>query len=140
MEEITTEEFVEKLFLGIDLLRYGQEKDLCLMAYEKLLIENYDYLYRSAPIEKKAAARIGHQVLRRVLGEEDQKEIQGAEKLQDLYDCHTCVLHIAQMYVKGIMKESEEGIFGNQEKITRKEAEEIIDKMLHKEARRPIVL
>ena len=54
-------------------------------------------------LERRTAARVVHSFLRIEMGEPDEAEWRGAEQLKDLYDCHTCVNHVAQVYSKGIM-------------------------------------
>ena len=46
-----------------------------------------------------------------MLGEEDESDWSAAERLQDLYSCHVCLNHIAQVYVKGIMGGRREDLF-----------------------------
>lgn len=126
---ITISEFVKEIYFAIDRDRYEKESDLCLLAYENLLIENQDYVYRYSPLDKKTMARIGHMFLRQVLQEEDEANIKGAEILKDLYDCHVCVNHIGQMYVKGIIEPVEAMLFGNGEMVSREEVRAIIERM-----------
>ena len=52
---------------------------------------------------RKTAARLVHEWLLSVRGEPDEPDIGPALVLADIYDCHACVDHIGQVYVKGIM-------------------------------------
>ena len=52
---------------------------------------------------RKTAARLVHEWLLSVRGEPDEPDIGPALVLADIYDCHACVQHIGQVYVKGIM-------------------------------------
>ncbi len=99
------------------------------------IIEDYDALNRSEPIERSAAARIAHETLLKEYGEADEAEWLSAEKLKDLYDCHTCVNHIAQMYSKGIMTGRTEVLFDNYGNLTRAEAAAVIVRMTDSDKR-----
>lgn len=135
---ITISAFVKEIYLAIDGDTYGKEADLCLLAYENLLIENQDYVYRHSPLNKKTMARISHMFLKKLLNEGDEPSIKAAEILKDLYDCHVCVNHIGQMYVKGIIEATEPTLFGNEEKVSEEEAFQIITRLLHKDFRKEL--
>ena len=79
------------------------DDELFREAYTMNVIDNQDYLHPDDYITRKAAARILHHTLLYLLEEIDVSDIQRANVLVDLYDCRTCVLHIAQVYCKGIM-------------------------------------
>lgn len=87
------------------------------------------------PIRRRTAAGMIHQFLLRI-GEEDEESIEAALQLKDLYTCRTCVNHIAQVYVKGIMTEWRDGIFGVEEQITDREAEEILRRITNRQLRK----
>lgn len=80
------------------------DDELFREAYTMKVIDNQDYLHPDDYITRKAAARIIHHTLLYLLDEMDIRDIRPANVLVDLYDCRTCVLHIAQVYCKGIMK------------------------------------
>lgn len=96
-------------------------------------------------ITRKQATIIIHEYLKRVLHEEDEKDVSKASELKDLYDCRVCVKHIEQVYVKGIMdalispqKADETGlpvIFGGNEILSDDEADQIIDRIFNKKLR-----
>lgn len=86
-------------------------------------------------IKRRTAAGIIHHVLLRQ-GEGDEEHMEAALALKDLYVCRTCVNHIAQVYVKGIMTEWDRGCFGVDEKITCEEAEEILHRVTDSKLRR----
>lgn len=73
------------------------------------------------PLRRNEAARILHEFLRRELGEADEENWDAAKSLRDLYDCRTCVAHVAQVYCKGIMEAGGE-IFGMREVVSDEEA------------------
>lgn len=79
------------------------DDELFREAYIMNVIDNQDYLHPDDYITRKAAARIIHHTLLYLLDEIDVSDIRPANVLVDLYDCRTCVLHIAQVYCKGIM-------------------------------------
>ncbi len=79
------------------------DDELFREAYTMNVIDNQDYLHPDDYITRKAAARIIHHTLLYLLDEIDISDIRNASVLADLYDCRTCVLHIAQVYCKGIM-------------------------------------
>lgn len=87
------------------------------------------------PIKRRTAAGMIHHVLLRA-GEADEESIEAALRLKDLYTCRTCVSHIAQVYVKGIMTEWNDGVFGVEEQITYREAEEILQRVADRQLRR----
>lgn len=102
-------------------------------------LEERDHINRKEPLQRKDAARIVHEYMKRVLMEKDFDDISAAAVLRDIYDCHVCVNHVAQVYLKGIMdaktvaKNKEEFlIFGNNDFVTKKEAGEIISRLQKK--------
>lgn len=96
-------------------------------------------------ITRKQAAIISHEYLLKILDEEDEKDISKALILKDLYDCRVCVKHIAQVYIKGIIKpQISEGdaknhslpvIFGGNEVVAETEIEAIIERIFNKDKR-----
>lgn len=95
-----------------------------------------DGLEAKKPIHRSAVARILHEFMRRELGEQDERSIAAAKVLKDLYDCRTCVNHVAQVYCKGIMEPIREGVFGMGEGLVFSEADIIICRALWKDGRR----
>lgn len=85
---------------------------------------------------RTAAGMIHHALL--CAGEEDEESIEAALHLKDLYICRTCVNHIAQVYVKGIMTEWSDGIFGVEEQITDREAETILQRVVNRQLRKTV--
>lgn len=80
---------------GVTRLQYGQQRGW---------LEEEDISASATELERRTAARILHSFLRRERQEPDETDWRGAEQMRDLYDCHTCVNHVAQMYAKGIME------------------------------------
>ena len=91
-------------------------------------------------LRKQAAVQI-HEYLRGELGEADEIDVRASYGLRDLFDCRVCAGHIMQVYVKGIMEacKTEDGslIFGTEQEISEREADEIIQKVFYKEFRLP---
>ncbi|MFD2700780.1 rhodanese-like domain-containing protein [Paenibacillus shunpengii] len=106
-------------------------------ALYKGIIEDYDLTNISKPIERRSAARIVHEALLTEFGERDEQDWSAAEYLRDLYSCRTCVMHIAQIYVKGIMHGRDPYLFDAAGSLTRVEAEVIVARMLDREQRIP---
>lgn len=91
-------------------------------------LEEEDEAFCERLIERRRAARIVHEFLRRECLEEDCADWSEARKLKDLFDCRVCVGHVAQVYVKGIMGASGE-VFGMREPMEFGEAVRIARKM-----------
>lgn len=106
-------------------------------ALHKGIIEDYDIGKCDYPIERRAAARIAHEALLTEFGEKDEDEWSAANSLQDLYMCRTCVIHIAQVYVKGIMLSRDNSMFDVKGRISYSEAMSIVERMLDREKRTP---
>ncbi len=68
------------------------------------IIEGYESEHTNLRLLRKDAARILHLYMQKVLGVRDEGDITNASVLKDLYDCRVCVNHIAQVYLRGIMK------------------------------------
>ena len=73
---------------------------------------------------RQNAAKTVHEWLKNIRLEPDEQDIEAALRLRDIYDCHACVGHVAQVYVKGIMT-AKAGVFGMREELSEREAEEI---------------
>lgn len=100
-------------------------------------LEDRDVADWKAGIQRMTAARIVHEILRKERDEADEVSWRGAEHLKDLYDCHTCVNHVAQVYAKGIMEPVDGGdLFGMRRELTCEEAEMIVSRIFSQEKRR----
>lgn len=141
---VTTEEFITMLIRSNkgNIEPAGDTWSSGYMEYalNKGIVEDYDLTNRSKPIERRSAARIIHEALLIEFKEKDEYNWSAAENLKDLYSCHTCVMHIAQVYVKGIMLGRDNDVFDVKGSITRAEAEEIIVRMLDREQRIPQIV
>ena len=136
---VTTEQFVTMIIRSskgnIAPTGDGWSSGYMDYALHKGIIEDYDITNISKFIERRSVARIVHEALLTEFGERDEHQWSAAEKLRDLYSCHTCVMHIAQMYVKGIMLGRDNNVFDAVGSITGAEAAVVIVRMLEREQR-----
>ena len=139
---MSIEEFVKLIWYAFNVhTRCLKEEDLLLQyGWHKGWLEEQDLLDAKAPIERRIVARIVHQFLRLECGEKDEEDWKGVHELRDLYDCRTCVSHVAQVVTKGIMNGKYDGvsgsyIFGMKDFIDLEEAKEIARLMFNKEQR-----
>ncbi|MBE5872906.1 MAG: rhodanese-like domain-containing protein [Lachnospiraceae bacterium] len=128
-DEVTVEWFASEIVrraerIAEDVISYG---------YAKGWLEDMDVTGREMPISRKSAARIVHQFMRFELKETELLDISPAGELQDLYDCRSCVMHVAQVYCKGIMDGlpfgEESLIFGMEETVWDDECAEILERL-----------
>lgn len=140
-DPVTTEQFIAMIIRSskgnIEPINDSWSSGYIDYALHKGIVEDYDITNINNPIERRSAARIVHDVLLTEFSEKDEDEWSAAENLRDLYICHTCVMHIAQVYVKGIMLGRDNNMFDTHGSITSAEAAEIIVRMLDKEQRTP---
>jgi rhodanese-related sulfurtransferase len=140
-DHVTTEQFVTLIIRSskgkIEPTRGSWSSGYMDYALNKGIIEDYDLTNISNPIERRSAARIVHEALKAEIGERDEHEWSAAEKLKDLYSCHTCVMHIAQVYVKGIMLARDKNVFDAVGCLTRAEAAAVVERMLDRDKRIP---
>lgn len=99
------------------------------------IIDDYDIVNRTSFIERRSAARMIHETLLKEYHEDDESDWLGADMLSDLYDCHSCVNHIAQVYAKGIMTGRTDTLFDNYGTLTRAEAAAVIVRITDKNKR-----
>lgn len=78
---------------------------------------------------KKMLAQQTHEKLLE-MGEADETDWSAARYLKDIYECHSCVIHIAQCYVKGIIPLSGESVFGANE-IVSPELEKLVEERIY---------
>jgi rhodanese-related sulfurtransferase len=140
-EKVTTDQFVTMIIRSskgdIEPTRYDWTSGYIDYALYQGIIEDYDMTNICNPIERRSAARIVHEALLKEFLEIDEEKWSASEKLIDLYSCHTCVMHIAQVYVKGIMLGRENNVFDVKGNITLSEAAAIVVRMLVRGKRIP---
>ncbi len=129
---VTTEEFVKIALAAVGI----NEKDAMDYAKSRLITEDYDRVNAEKPIKRRSAARIIHKILEIELNEKDDADWSAAERLKDLYSCHACLNHIAQVYVKGIMAEHSSCLFDLEGIVTQDEAADIAARMSDKAKRK----
>ena len=79
------------------------DRELLHYAHTRGWIEDQDERFCNEPLNRQTAARIIHQFMKNELGIPDLPDISPANVLADLYTCHICVNHIAQVFLRGIM-------------------------------------
>ena len=120
---ITIKEFVNLL----------SQKDLSY-GHSRGWLEDQDERFCDNSLNRQTAARIVHQFMKIELGVPDLPDITPANVLADLYTCHTCVNHIAQVYLRGVMDAEEISgvserpflIFNGKAFVSKEEAEKIV--------------
>ena len=78
--------------------------DIMKEAHQLGIIDKDESEHPEIILKRKDTARILHLYMEKVLGVTDEDDITPASVMKDLYDCRVCVNHIAQVYLKGIMK------------------------------------
>lgn len=112
------------------------DKELLRFAHVRGWIEDQDERFCDNSLNRQIAARIIHQFMKIELGVADLQDISAAEELADLYTCHTCVNHIAQVYLRGIMEAQvivrdgvEYKFFNHLDEVLEREIESILEKI-----------
>lgn len=130
---LTVREFVNILLesIYINNKSYGSfdDTDVLYKAQRMGIIEDFDLLSADNPISKRNVARIVHNTLTKIINEKDEDDWSVAQYLKDIYDCHRCVAHIAQVYAKGIIPGKSKVLFGNHETVDYSTAKTIIDRL-----------
>ncbi len=121
---------------------YGvQTEDVISYGYNAGWLEDQDATGRALLLERRTAARIVHQFMLQEIKEPDVADGRAATRLQDLYECRSCVGHVMQVYVKGIMEGHTDNagrfIFGMREQASVAECGEIVERLFNVEKRSP---
>jgi hypothetical protein len=95
------------LYCFINALLGNNTSDSVEEAHRIGIIDKYEAEHSDIMLLRKDAARILHLYMTKVLSVRDEEDITAASVIKDLYDCRVCVNHIAQVYLKGIMKAHE---------------------------------
>lgn len=85
---------------------------LVQLAHHRGWLLDQDERFCDSPLDKRTAARITHDFMRIELKLPDLTDVSGAEKLKDLYTCHTCVNHVSQIYLRGLLPAEEVEVNG----------------------------
>ena len=132
-QKITTEEFITWIVRSFD----TSISNPLTYATEKGFAEDYDWVHREREISRRQVARIVHDTLRIEMHEKDEDNWTAAKNLKDLYSCRTCVQHISQVYVKGILEPDKPNIYNVDGQMTRAEAADVLLKMIDRTKRKP---
>ena len=103
MWQSTIEQLINSLWSHFFSNKPLSERELLPYAHARGWIEDQDERFCNESLNRQTAARIIHQFMKIELGVPDLPDISPANALADLYTCHTCVNHIAQVYLRGIM-------------------------------------
>jgi len=106
-------------------------------AMELGIIDSNDSSSANNPLIRRFVARICNDALDKIFHEPPEEDVAAADRLQDLYTCHSCVNNIQQVFVKGIMIGKPDNNFYGDETLTRAEAAIVIMKMLDPTMREP---
>ena len=116
MHTVTVKEFYTKLFGEFNPYEFNMYLGEFLSADEA----------ETKVIERRMAAYMVHVYLTEVKKEADEPSIEPAFILKDIYECSSCIRHIAQVYLKGIMP-AHELVFGVRKPVEADEAEKIAE-------------
>ena len=100
MNEINTGSFICRLLNAYN-GNIASEAENIHFARMHGFAEALDELSADKPLIRSQAARIIHEFLKKELHEPDEPDWGDAGRLKDLYDCHVCVNHIAQVVLRG---------------------------------------
>ena len=137
---ISIKEFVELLSSSFPQVFPAGEADFLHSAHTRGWLEDQDERFCDKSLNRQTAARIIHQFMKIELGVPDLRDISPANVLADLYTCHTCVNHIAQVYLRGIMEAQiiekdgiEYKIFNHLEEMSVEESQKCLNKIFLKD-------
>lgn len=102
-ENITTREFVTILIDNVGNNELTKEVDIMNFAKKSQIIESYDMLKLDENIERKRAAIITHNFMKKICGIKDIEDISPAEVMKDLYDCRVYANAIAQVFLRDML-------------------------------------
>ena len=115
------------------------EGELIHYAHTRGWLEDQDERFCEKNLNRQTAARILHQFMKIELRVPDLQDISPANVLADLYTCHTCVNHIAQVFLRGIMDAqvierdgNEYKIFNHLEEMTLEESKNCLKRLYSK--------
>ncbi len=100
---ISITKFVTLIAFSFPQVFPAEEPNFLHYAHIRGWIEDQDERFCDKNINRQTAARIIHQFMKIEMGLPDLQDISAANVLADLYTCHTCVNHIAQVFLRGIM-------------------------------------
>ena len=94
------------MYSGVDIKKelYVERDKIFQICLDEGWIEQQDIENQDKTLDRRTAARILHEYMRRRLGIKDLEDITQAYELRDLFDCRVCANHIAQVYLRGIIE------------------------------------
>ena len=101
---ISIKKFIKLLASSYPQVLPADQANLLLYAHTRGWLEDQDERFCDKNLNRQTTARILHQFMKIELRVPDLQDISPANVLADLYTCHTCVNHIAQIYLRGIME------------------------------------
>jgi len=133
----TIKKYIELLASSFPQVFPTDQANLLLYAHTRGWLEDQDERFCDKNLNRQTAARIVHQFMKIELGVSDLPDIRPANVLADLYTCHTCVNHIAQVYLRGLMPAQtverdgvEYKIFNHLEEVTEEEITFLFSQLL----------
>ena len=133
---ISIKKFIKLLASSYPQVLPANQANLLRYAHTRGWLEDQDERFCDKNLNRQTAARILHQFMKIELRVPDLQDISPANVLADLYTCHTCVNHIAQVYIRGIMEAQiverdgvEYKVFNHLEEVSEEEAINIIKKV-----------
>ncbi|MDR2671548.1 MAG: S-layer homology domain-containing protein [Oscillospiraceae bacterium] len=105
------------------------------LALQQGVLDSIDIAVGARPLKRGDAARIAALSLQRLYGEEAENDVSPADRLTDFPNCHTCRVHISDVYTKGVMTGRPGFIFDSEGLLTRAEGCAVIVRMLYPERR-----
>ena len=106
-------------------------------AVENGLIDGYNDSRPDVLIDRLAAVKFCHLFIGSFMAEEEAEYVSPAEQLLDYNMCKSCLAHVEQLYVKGIVVGRPGPLFDGDAYLTRAEAAVIIAKTLYPSLRTP---
>ena len=136
---ISIKKFIKLLASSYPQVLPADLSNLLLYAHTRGWLEDQDERFCDKNLNRQTAARIFHQFMKIELGVPDLQDISAANVLADLYTCHTCVNHIAQVFLRGIMDAqfierdgNEYKIFNHLEEMTLEESKNCLKRLYSK--------
>ena len=136
---ISIKKFIKLLASSYPEVLPVDQANLLLYAHTRGWLEDQDERFCDKNLNRQTAARIFHQFMKIELGVPDLQDISAANVLADLYTCHTCVNHIAQVFLRGIMDAqvierdgNEYKIFNHLEEMTLEESKNCLKRLYSK--------
>jgi hypothetical protein len=139
MTQSTIHQFITSLWTHFFADNPLSEGELIHYAHTRGWLEDQDERFCDKNLNRQTAARILHQFMKIELGVPDLQDISAANVLADLYTCHTCVNHIAQIFLREIMDAQvierdgkEYKIFNHLEEMTLEESKNCLKRLYSK--------